>query len=78
MTTEPAILPSENGGPPMFVPAGSRYEALQLRRCRLSLNEPRLSVVYSVFLMHRRTDLWGPDGRQFRRPRDICSELSVL
>ncbi|KAL9709406.1 Protein kinase alk2 [Leucoagaricus gongylophorus] len=24
------------------------------------------TVLYSVFLMHRRTDLWGPDGKVFR------------
>ena len=35
-TTEPTILPSENGSPPMFIPAGSRYETSWLRRYSLA------------------------------------------
>ncbi len=34
-------------------------------------------VVYSVLLMHRRTDLWGPDG-QFSRPCYLVTSDTTL
>ncbi|KAK0202674.1 cytochrome P450 [Desarmillaria ectypa] len=35
----------------------------------------RTRVVYSVFLMHRRTDLWGPDALEFDPDRFLDSRL---
>ncbi|KAL5519382.1 hypothetical protein ACEPAH_1065 [Sanghuangporus vaninii] len=36
---------------------------------------PRTMVVYSVFLMHRRTDLWGPDANEFDPDRFLDHRL---
>ncbi|KZV93250.1 cytochrome P450 monooxygenase pc-3 [Exidia glandulosa HHB12029] len=37
---------------------------------------PRTLVSYSVFLMHRRKDLWGPDAEQFDPDRFIDERVS--
>ncbi|KAI5115350.1 hypothetical protein M0805_004636 [Coniferiporia weirii] len=36
---------------------------------------PRRSVAYSVFMMHRRTDLWGPDAHNFDPNRLLDKRL---
>ncbi|KAL5494825.1 hypothetical protein ACEPAI_287 [Sanghuangporus weigelae] len=36
---------------------------------------PRTQIVYSVFLMHRRTDLWGPDAQEFDPDRFLDYRL---
>ncbi|RXW22105.1 hypothetical protein EST38_g3734 [Candolleomyces aberdarensis] len=36
---------------------------------------PKTSVVYSVFLMHRRKDLWGPDAEEFDPDRFLDDRL---
>ncbi|KAH9919186.1 cytochrome P450 [Epithele typhae] len=36
---------------------------------------PRSRVMYSVFLMHRRTDLWGPDALKFDPDRFLDERL---
>ncbi|KAJ7592412.1 cytochrome P450 [Mycena floridula] len=38
--------------------------------------EKNTKVLYSVFLMHRRTDLWGPDALEFDPDRFIDHRLS--
>ncbi|KAG1740348.1 cytochrome P450 [Suillus lakei] len=53
---EGTVLPTANGGNPMFVPA----ETL---------------VIYSVFMMHRRKDLWGPDALEFDPDRFLDERL---
>ncbi|KAH8108379.1 cytochrome P450 monooxygenase pc-1 [Phellopilus nigrolimitatus] len=37
---------------------------------------PRTSVSYSVFMMHRRTDLWGPDAMESDPDRFLDERLS--
>jgi len=37
---------------------------------------PRTSVSYSVFLMHRRQELWGPDAEEFDPDRFIDERLA--
>ncbi|KAF9012880.1 cytochrome P450 monooxygenase pc-3 [Hymenopellis radicata] len=36
---------------------------------------PRTGVAYSVFMMHRRTDLWGPDAEEFDPDRFLDARL---
>ncbi|KAL5494824.1 hypothetical protein ACEPAI_286 [Sanghuangporus weigelae] len=36
---------------------------------------PRTRIIYSVFLMHRRTDLWGPDAQEFDPDRFLDHRL---
>ncbi|EIW81955.1 cytochrome P450 [Coniophora puteana RWD-64-598 SS2] len=55
-STEPAVWPGLNGGPPVYVPANTR-------------------TPYSVFLMQRRKDLWGPDADLFDPDRFLDSRL---
>ncbi|KAJ7775357.1 cytochrome P450 [Mycena metata] len=53
---QPALFRSSNGGPPIYVPAGTR-------------------IPFSILLMHRRTDLWGPDALKFDPDRFLDERL---
>ncbi|KAJ7023152.1 cytochrome P450 [Mycena alexandri] len=55
-TIQPALFQSSNGGPPIYVPAGTR-------------------VPFATLLMHRRTDLWGPDALKFDPDRFLDERL---
>ncbi|KIK16479.1 hypothetical protein PISMIDRAFT_113306 [Pisolithus microcarpus 441] len=58
-STEAAVWPGMNGGPPIYIPPNTR-------------------VPYSVFLMQRRKDLWGPDADIFDPDRFIDERLKYL
>ncbi|KAJ7677044.1 cytochrome P450 [Mycena polygramma] len=53
---QPTRFHSSNGGPPIYVPAGTR-------------------TIFSTILMHRRTDLWGPDALEFDPERFLDARL---
>ncbi|KAL5533818.1 hypothetical protein ACEPAG_278 [Sanghuangporus baumii] len=36
---------------------------------------PRTQIIYHIFLMHRRTDLWGPDAQEFDPDRFLGDRL---
>ncbi|KAI6033800.1 cytochrome P450 [Pisolithus microcarpus] len=58
-STEAAMWPGVNGGPPIYIP-------------------PKTRTPYSVFLMHRRKDLWGPDADIFDPGRFLDARLKYL
>ncbi|KAG1776001.1 cytochrome P450 [Suillus placidus] len=58
-SVEPTVWPGINGGKPIYIPPNTRY----------------LRTPYSVFLMHRRTDLWGPDAQEFDPDRFLDDRL---
>ncbi|KAI6040639.1 cytochrome P450 [Pisolithus marmoratus] len=58
-SAEAAVWPGVNGGPPIYIPPGTR-------------------IPYSVFLMHRRKDLWGPDAEIFDPDRFLDERLKYL
>ncbi|KAI6040654.1 cytochrome P450 [Pisolithus marmoratus] len=58
-STEAAVWPGVNGGPPIYIP-------------------PKTRIPYSVFLMHRRKDLWGPDAEIFDPNRFLDERVKYL
>ncbi|KAI6039226.1 cytochrome P450 [Pisolithus marmoratus] len=58
-STEAAVWPGVNGGPPIYIP-------------------PKTRIPYSVFLMHRRKDLWGPDAEIFDPSRFLDERVKYL
>ena len=60
ISNKAVILPAANSSsPPIYIPAQTK--------CVFSLWSPYTDgngfrCIYSVLIMHRRTDLWGPDG----------------
>ncbi|EIN05570.1 cytochrome P450 [Punctularia strigosozonata HHB-11173 SS5] len=56
---KPTTWPSKSGGPPIYIPAGTR-------------------CLYSVLLMHRRFDLWGPDALDFDPDRFLDQRVERL
>jgi Cytochrome P450 len=82
-TNKQALWPSQTGGKPFYIPAHTRRAHKQALTSLMSLTHPFLlfRTPYSVFLMHRRTDLWGPDGTSeftLRRPEIDSLPTSAL
>lgn len=67
------VFPSKNTEQPdIFVPAG--IESVQVRSLALDGSTDYVaSISYSVSLMHRRKDLWGPDGACSRQDANAGS-----
>ncbi|KAJ6553147.1 cytochrome P450 [Mycena capillaripes] len=55
-TVHPTLFRSSKGGPPLYIPAGTR-------------------TPFATILMHRRTDLWGPDALEFDPERFLDERL---
>jgi hypothetical protein len=70
-STLPATSPLDK---PIYVPPRTRYDCIFVLIFKHDAhNGP--SVSYSVFLMHRRKDLWGPDGTPFPGLNDLHSHF---
>ena len=60
MSVKEGLLPNANGKP-FYVPAGVPY-APSTPLEMLPLTDTPHSIYYSVWVMHRREEYWGPDG----------------
>jgi len=67
-TSAPVVLPEKNGSGPFYLPAGNKCAVLFFFLAEKLLVNLFTScrTPYSIFLMQRRKDLWGPDGKAFR------------
>ena len=58
----PTSLPNPDpNDKPFYIPAGTKY--VLLARFKIVDSFAFFRIVYSVFMMHRRKDLWGSDGK---------------
>ena len=63
--------PIKSGGKPFYIPANTRFAFLYITYISFRLAFVHTTfhrnnrIAYSVYAMHRRVDLWGPDGQFF-------------
>ena len=67
-TNKAVVIPAaHNGSKPIYIPAKTKYDCLYYClfgvKNRFIIDCIYYSCIYSVLIMHRRTDLWGPDGK---------------
>lgn len=76
-TVNEAVWPSPNTAEkPIYIPAKTRYRPCTCFMC-FKVTDEIFSVVYSAFLMQRRTDLWGPDGTRLQIHTDRPNNSSL-
>ena len=63
-TNKAVVLPAvDSSSKPIYIPAGTKFAVHTVSWVTVYWLD--CSCIYSVLVMHRRTDLWGPDGMIF-------------
>ncbi|TFY82265.1 hypothetical protein EWM64_g1746 [Hericium alpestre] len=74
-SSEPTLWPAkEPGGKPFYIPPQTKH-VIQIMGLQIASNYRTFRCAYSVMLMHRRTDLWGPDAAEFDPGRFLDERL---